>query len=84
MPSATTKNVRGDLQQMPQGQRRICTLSIETRNLGTPDQSLSPVIKVSYEIVDPVDDFPDGNYQVSYNGGRVAFVKSGGRYSAVR
>jgi hypothetical protein len=75
--------VKGNLQQIPKGRERQCVLAIERRSLGAPDKSLSPSIEVSYEIADQ-DDYPDGDYQVTHSGGRVAFVKSGGRYRTAR
>jgi hypothetical protein len=79
------KKVTAYLRQVPTGESRQCTLVIEKQNLGTPDEALSPVIRVNYEIEDQADDFPDGEYVVNYGGVRprryVAFTKSGGRYS---
>jgi hypothetical protein len=87
MSSAVTKIVKGYLQHVPDDgvHHRDCMLATEKRNHGTHDQSMSPVIIVSHEIADPADDFPDGNYSVSFDGGyAVGFVKSNGKYSEVR
>jgi hypothetical protein len=85
LPTSITK-VSGYLRQLPAGASRQCTLVIETQNFGTPDESLSSIIRVNYEIEDQADDFPDGEYLVKWGGGPeirsyVAFIKSGGRYS---
>ena len=74
----------GYLQQVPKGAGRQCILVIETLNLGTPDEALSPAIRMNYDIEDQADDFPDGEYMVHHGGAKlrryVAFTKSGGRY----
>jgi hypothetical protein len=54
----------GSSSAVPKGASRQCTLVIETQNLGTPDESLSPIIRVNCEIEDQVDDFPDGEIHI--------------------
>lgn len=76
--------VRGYLLPGPGSAGRECVLIVETLNLGTTDEALSPIIRMNYDIEDQADDFPDGEYVVNYGGPRlrryVAFTKSGGRY----
>jgi hypothetical protein len=73
--------MRSCLQQVPAGRGRQCILTIETLSF-TLNETLHPIkTQINYEIADPADDFPDGDYQVGHAEGRVPFVKSGGRYS---
>jgi hypothetical protein len=70
------KKVTAHLRQVPSGASRECVFVVETLNLGTPDEALSPIIRMNYDIEDQADDFPDGEYVVNYGGHRGSFTAS--------
>jgi hypothetical protein len=70
------KKLTAHLRQVPTGVSRECVFVVETLNLGTPDEALSPIIRMNYDIEDQADDFPDGEYVVNYGGHRGSFTAS--------
>ena len=64
-----------------QGRERTCRLRV-TRRATYPDECTQPIC-VSYSrcIIEDIDDFPDGEYELLFDGHKVLLTKAAGQYA---
>jgi hypothetical protein len=77
----TKETVPLDAELCGEGRQRRCRVRV-LRRLSYPDESRSPAC-VSYSRcqVDDPDDFPDGNYELRFEGHRIPLRKYAGQYA---
>ena len=64
-----------------QGRQRTCRVRA-TRRATYPDECTEPVC-VSYSrcVIEDADDFPDGDYELMFDGHKVLLTKEAGKYA---